>query len=90
MQLWRVRLCLRVEWGGADEGSGIALVFPDTSPRGAGIEGEDKDWDFGTGEPVLVLERGGELMRCRRGVLPQCDGAGLQEALQHVRAFATI
>jgi len=28
---------------------GIALLFPDTSPRGAGIEGEDTDWDFGTG-----------------------------------------
>ncbi|KAF7339625.1 S-formylglutathione hydrolase [Mycena sanguinolenta] len=28
---------------------GIALLFPDTSPRGAGIEGEDADWDFGTG-----------------------------------------
>ncbi|KPV72662.1 carbohydrate esterase family 1 protein [Rhodotorula graminis WP1] len=28
---------------------GIALVFPDTSPRGADIDGEDKDWDFGTG-----------------------------------------
>ncbi|GAA5968093.1 hypothetical protein JCM21900_000086 [Sporobolomyces salmonicolor] len=28
---------------------GIALVFTDTSPRGAGIEGEDKDWDFGVG-----------------------------------------
>ncbi|BGP43034.1 hypothetical protein JCM10450v2_007153 [Rhodotorula kratochvilovae] len=28
---------------------GIALVFPDTSPRGAGVEGEEKDWDFGTG-----------------------------------------
>lgn len=28
---------------------GIALLFPDTSPRGAGIEGEDVDWDFGTG-----------------------------------------
>jgi len=28
---------------------GIALVFPDTSPRGAGIEGEDENWDFGTG-----------------------------------------
>ncbi|KAF7320269.1 S-formylglutathione hydrolase [Mycena kentingensis (nom. inval.)] len=28
---------------------GIALLFPDTSPRGAGIEGEDSDWDFGTG-----------------------------------------
>ena len=26
---------------------GIALVFPDTSPRGAGIEGEDTEWDFG-------------------------------------------
>jgi S-formylglutathione hydrolase len=24
-------------------------LFPDTSPRGAGIEGEDADWDFGTG-----------------------------------------
>ena len=28
---------------------GIAIVFPDTSPRGAKIEGEDADWDFGTG-----------------------------------------
>lgn len=28
---------------------GIALIFPDTSPRGAGIAGEEDDWDFGTG-----------------------------------------
>ncbi|KAH8835229.1 carbohydrate esterase family 1 protein [Flagelloscypha sp. PMI_526] len=28
---------------------GIALLFPDTSPRGAGALDEDKDWDFGTG-----------------------------------------
>ena len=28
---------------------GIALVVCDTSPRGLGIEGEDEDWDFGTG-----------------------------------------
>ena len=28
---------------------GLMLVMPDTSPRGAGIEGEDDDWDFGTG-----------------------------------------
>ena len=28
---------------------GLAILFPDTSPRGAGIEGEDSDWDFGTG-----------------------------------------
>lgn len=34
--------------------TGIALVFPDTSPRGAGIEGEDKDWDFGTGAGFYV------------------------------------
>lgn len=25
------------------------MLFPDTSPRGASIEGEDVDWDFGTG-----------------------------------------
>ncbi|WWD17727.1 S-formylglutathione hydrolase [Kwoniella shandongensis] len=28
---------------------GIAIVFPDTSPRGAGVEGEDDDWQLGTG-----------------------------------------
>ena len=28
--------------------AGLMLVMPDTSPRGAGIEGEDDDWDFGT------------------------------------------
>ena len=28
---------------------GLALLAPDTSPRGAGIAGEDDDWDFGTG-----------------------------------------
>ena len=28
---------------------GLALICPDTSPRGANIEGEDTDWDFGTG-----------------------------------------
>ncbi|KAI5481768.1 carbohydrate esterase family 1 protein [Pseudohyphozyma bogoriensis] len=33
---------------------GIALVFPDTSPRGAGVEDEDKDWDFGTGAGFYV------------------------------------
>ena len=28
---------------------GLALIAPDTSPRGLGIEGEDESWDFGTG-----------------------------------------
>ena len=27
----------------------LALVSPDTSPRGAGVPGEDESWDFGTG-----------------------------------------
>lgn len=26
---------------------GLALICPDTSPRGCGIEGEEDDWDFG-------------------------------------------
>ncbi|CDK30058.1 unnamed protein product [Kuraishia capsulata CBS 1993] len=33
---------------------GFAVVFPDTSPRGAGIEGEDDSWDFGTGAGFYV------------------------------------
>jgi S-formylglutathione hydrolase len=28
---------------------GLMLVMPDTSPRGAGVAGEDDDWDLGTG-----------------------------------------
>ena len=31
---------------------GLALVAPDTSPRGLGIEGEDDSYDFGTGAAV--------------------------------------
>jgi S-formylglutathione hydrolase len=30
------------------------MVFPDTSPRGANIEGEDESWDFGTGAGFYV------------------------------------
>ncbi|KAK4052617.1 hypothetical protein OIO90_004245 [Microbotryomycetes sp. JL221] len=33
---------------------GIALVFPDTSPRGANIKGEEDDWDFGTGAGFYI------------------------------------
>lgn len=28
---------------------GLALLFPDTSPRNSGIDGEDHHWDFGVG-----------------------------------------
>jgi S-formylglutathione hydrolase len=33
---------------------GVALVTPDTSPRGANIPGEADDWDFGTGAGFYV------------------------------------
>ena len=33
---------------------GLILVAPDTSPRNTGIEGEDDDWDFGTGAGFYV------------------------------------
>jgi S-formylglutathione hydrolase len=34
--------------------AGLILVSPDTSPRTAGIAGEDDDWDFGTGAGFYV------------------------------------
>jgi S-formylglutathione hydrolase len=33
---------------------GIALISPDTSPRGAGIPGESASWDFGVGAGFYV------------------------------------
>jgi S-formylglutathione hydrolase len=33
---------------------GIAVLYPDTSPRGLNIEGEDESWDFGTGAGFYV------------------------------------
>jgi S-formylglutathione hydrolase len=32
---------------------GIALVAPDTSPRGLNIEGEADSWDFGVGKDLI-------------------------------------
>jgi len=40
-------LRLAAQWG-------LALVAPDTSPRGAGIAGEDAEWDFGVGAGFYV------------------------------------
>ncbi|KAI9352940.1 carbohydrate esterase family 1 protein [Obelidium mucronatum] len=34
---------------GAAAARGLGLVFPDTSPRGAGVAGESAAWDFGVG-----------------------------------------
>lgn len=33
---------------------GIAIVFPDTSPRGLSLPGEHDDWDFGSGAGFYV------------------------------------
>jgi S-formylglutathione hydrolase len=33
---------------------GLVLIAPDTSPRGAGIPGEEDDWDFGTSAGFYV------------------------------------
>ncbi|KAJ3039329.1 hypothetical protein HDV00_012322 [Rhizophlyctis rosea] len=33
---------------------GVALICPDTSPRGLNIEGEEDSWDFGTGAGFYV------------------------------------
>ena len=33
---------------------GLLIVAPDTSPRGAGVEGEEEDWDLGTGAGFYV------------------------------------
>jgi len=33
---------------------GVALIAPDTSPRGANLPGEDDSWDFGTGAGFYV------------------------------------
>jgi S-formylglutathione hydrolase len=43
--------------GGAQRAAarhGIALIAPDTSPRGAGIGGENTSWDFGVGAGFYV------------------------------------
>lgn len=34
----------------------IAIVFPDTSPRGANIDGEDESYDFGTGASHWLIQ----------------------------------
>ena len=39
---------------GACARRGLAMVMPDTSPRGLGIAGEDDGWDFGTGAGFYV------------------------------------
>jgi S-formylglutathione hydrolase len=34
--------------------AGVAMICPDTSPRGAGVAGESESWDFGVGAGFYV------------------------------------
>lgn len=45
---------------------GFMLIAPDTSPRGAGVPGEDADWDLGTGAGFYLDATEGEWARAYR------------------------
>ena len=70
---------------------GIAILCTDTSPRGAGIEGEDDDWDFGTGTFPLPPPRLGWMVIfdwfLNRGrLLRGCYQSKVRSPLQHAHA----
>jgi hypothetical protein len=67
---------------------GIALLFPDTSPRGAGVEGETNDWDFGVGayvpgETVMGTQWSHTDIYPRRRLLRGRDRPEVGETLQY-------
>lgn len=65
----------------------IAIVYPDTSPRGAKIEGEDESYDFGSGEFEFSTHDCFSDHSCnRRWLLYQCNKSTMEQALQHVRS----
>ena len=55
---------------------GVALVCPDTSPRGLGVPGEDESWDFGTGAGFYLnaTQKGWEGYRMYDYVLSELPG----------------
>lgn len=55
--IWLLRSFIRWDSTGAQRAAskhGVILIAPDTSPRGAGIEGEDDSYDFGSGASFYV------------------------------------
>jgi len=60
---------------------GMILVAPDTSPRNTGIEGEDNDWDFGTGASFTWMPL------LRRSALPDVQLCCPQVTCSDCRAF---
>jgi hypothetical protein len=72
---------------------GIAILCTDTSPRGAGIEGEDDDWDFGTGMSPLprwmnIFEVSLHAFLNRRRLLLGCHQSKVRPPLQHAHAHS--
>lgn len=68
---------------------GIAILFPDTSPRGAGIEGEDDDWVRIQPDLSLIVYHTSHLIHVvtglwhRRRLLPRCYQPQVLKELQH-------
>jgi S-formylglutathione hydrolase FrmB len=52
---------------------GVALVAPDTSPRGLGVEGEADSWDFGVGAGEGGCAHGGCPCCLHRTTLWKCS-----------------
>ena len=46
---------------------GIAVICPDTSPRGAGVEGEEGEDDLGTGRYIPRPEKARGKLTCWQG-----------------------
>jgi S-formylglutathione hydrolase len=74
---------------------GIAILCTDTSPRGAGIEGEDDDWDFGTGmfsplppPKMNIFEVSLYVFLHRRRLLPGRHQSKVRPPLQHAHAHS--
>lgn len=87
MLLSRARSAQKGAFLGPASQEGIAILFPDTSPRGAGIEGEDDDWDFGTGvcrSPRVYKTCTHDQFRC--WLLPERNEPEVREALQHAQS----
>jgi S-formylglutathione hydrolase len=68
---------------------GLILVAPDTSPRGAGIPGEDESWDFGTGAGFYLdatLEPWRSRYRMYSYLVDELYGIATEELLADPRA----
>ena len=68
----------------ADE-HGIAVVFPDTSPRGHNVDGESDSWDFGVGAGETDRQTHTQRERERERVVLTLVCAGSEEGVGKAR-----